>query len=59
MIDTIWEFTDEILKLDEEIKQENYYWDISVRIGIKRLRRKLTIQAIQQRFILNQIQKIK
>lgn len=59
MNDIIWEFSDEILKLDEAIRQENDYWDVSVRIGIKRLRRKLTIQAIKQRFIIDEIQKIK
>lgn len=59
MNDIIWEFSDEILKLDEAIRQENDYWDVSVRIGIKRLRRKLTIQAIQQRFITDELQKIK
>ena len=59
MNDIIWEFSDEILKLDEAIRQENDYWDVSVRIGIKRLRRKLTIQAIQQRFIIDELQKIK
>ena len=59
MNDIIWEFSDEILKLDEAIRQENDYWDVSVRIGIKRLRRKLTIQAIKQRFIIDELQKIK
>ena len=59
MNDIIWEFSDEILKLDEAISQENDYWDVSVRIGIKRLRRKLTIQAIKQRFIIDELQKIK
>lgn len=55
MSDAIWEFTDEILKLDEAIRQENYYWDLEIRIGIKKLKRKITIQAIQQIIFLNEV----
>lgn len=46
MRDDIWDLTEEIMNLNEEIKRENEYWDRTIRLGIRKIIRTIKLKKL-------------